>query len=45
MSHLPIFRTHPVPRRDSVREWLLIAGAYTVFFGILWAAYEISAYI
>jgi NADPH-dependent 7-cyano-7-deazaguanine reductase QueF-like protein len=40
-----IFRTHPVPRRDSVREWLVIAATYTIFFGILWAAYEISFWI
>lgn len=33
MSNHPIFRTHPIPRRDTIREWLLIAAAYVIFFG------------
>lgn len=34
---MPIFRTHPVPRRDTVREWLLIIAAY-IIAGIIIAA-------
>jgi NADPH-dependent 7-cyano-7-deazaguanine reductase QueF-like protein len=41
----PIFRTHPVPRRDTVREWFGITVSYTVFFGILWGAYEVSVFL
>ena len=27
---MPIFRTHPVPRRDTIREWLCIIAAYAI---------------
>ena len=27
---MPIFRTHPVPRRDTVREWMGIVIAYAI---------------
>jgi hypothetical protein len=34
-----IFRTHPVPRRDQIKEWALITGTYLLCFGPAWYVY------